>query len=652
MGNVLAIDTETTGAYLYRGCKPFMVTACDDDGKEFIWEFPVDPLTREPVYDTTTINNIQDVITSYDTWIFHNALFDIKALSLIPWTSHWFPCLGSYDDHIEEVTIHDTMLMAHCHNSLDRLGLKGLALQYTGYPEDDEKQLLRTVNKCRHIGRKLKWATAEPTHPHLTPLKSDKPKCDYWLPAAVHRHHPDLLSKEDADACNTYAIGDVVRTMALYIFFQGRLKYQGIYTQYDQNRKCIIPTYRMQSEGLTVKTKVVPQTLTQLKEHIDETLIGLRRLSRKPKLNPRSAIQLREVIYDQFDIDIRRFTNAGEPSTDKEAIAQILEASNLTPTVEQFCKRLLTYRQLNTTESYLKSYQRHKIKNKLYGNLNITGTTTTRYSHKDPNTGNISKQGNNSNALNLTVDFNLRRIFGPPNGHLWLCVDYKQLQSRIFAHACQDAYLIRQFELGMDAHDMVAREIFSTETPSSLERRAAKNINFGILFGAGRARIERMARMPGCYDLFKSRFPLVDEYIKECEQKVRRTGYVHTLGGYRLYVQKSNAYKGCNFVVQGTEGELVKEAINQCDDYCYDLPVLTPIMVIHDEIIFQTSRITREEFITDHSHHLSSIFKLMNDAASSVGVITEVDYKVTSTLWSEATELTEAELNRINNGNL
>ena len=150
-----------------------------------------------------------------------------------------------------------------------------------------------------------------------------------------------------------------------------------------------------------------------------------------------------------------------------------------------------------------------------------------------------------------------------------------------------------------------------------------------------------MSKIEGSYDMYKERFPLVDRYLKKCERLAKRQGYIRTLGGYPLRVPKKTAYKACNFVVQGTEGEMVKTAINYCTEYCYNEYVsIVPIMLIHDEIIFQTKTpMTKDEFIESRLHHVDHVGNHMNEAAKLIGVNTEVDAKITDTVWSEATTL-------------
>lgn len=657
----IAIDTETTGTYLRSGCKAYMVTACDNEGKTWMWEFAVNPETREPIYTTTDakkkLREIQSVFCRYRYWVFHNGLFDLKALEDLP-----FPRNGwkrkSFDDFINSIVIEDTMLMAHCYDSLDKLGLKGLSIRYLDYPDDDEKELGDIAKYCRRIGKKLGWCIAErDNHPSLRGMpkssgddeETKKWKYDMWLPAEVAKRRPDLIDikrfsvKQVRNACSRYGTGDVVRTMALYMYYSKFLIEKDEHKHYLRNRACILPTHYMQNEGLPIHMDRLPGIIEELTETKEEVRKGLQRLCRIKDFNPRSYIQLQKAMFEKMGFDPIKFSDSGNPSTDKDTLKDFLSQDDLSREQTMFCRRLLTYRQLNSAETYLDSYERHQHRGLLFTNLNPTGTTTTRYSHKNPNAGNISKQGANEDSLDLTVNFNLRAAFGPTNGRLWICIDYSQLQLRIFAHACDDGFLIDSFSKGLDIHDTVAREVFGTDKPTDLQRRAAKTINFGIIFGAGRARIERMSGMPGAFDMFKDRFPLVDSYLKQCERDVRRCGFVRTLGGYPLRVQRANAYKGCNFVVQGTEGEMIKQALTECHYYCQDESVIMkPIMMIHDEIIFQTTKkITPRAFLNKHYDSLQGVASIMNHAGDCNNVKTEVDCKIVSTVWSEGKALKE-----------
>lgn len=668
MGRSIAIDTETNGLFIKQGCKAFMATACDSEGELHKWEWNVNPFTREPDYQSPeaeeTIKEMLNVICNYDTWVFHNSLFDMKALSSFPFRN----LVGiDIEKLISDRTIHDTMVMAHSNRSLDRLGLKPLSFQYMDFPEEDQKELMECVTKGRRIAKKLGWATARADldHPHLKPIKKDYAHCDYWVPGTLAKLHPDHLGKETTErftnACSTYAYADVERTMGLYLHFRRqwatdynynikRVKnYPDKNKAYEENRRCIIPIRRMMDRGMRLRIDKIPSMLKRLtdeKERIRKSLERLIPLSSGLResgnfhFNPRSPVQLKEVLFKDFKIEPTIFSDAGNPKTDKDALNDILDNADLTKTSETFIKRLLAYRESNSMLNYLESYDRFKVKKGkhyyLYPNINPVGTTTTRVATREPNLQNVGKDKKDETLLDIRVS--LREGFGPEKGKLWFAIDYSQLQLRIFAKVSGDKTLQAAFDAGEDIHNAVACKIFDTQNPTSIQRRAAKAINFGIIFGAGAKRITRECGIEGAYEEFKAQFPLVDRYLKKCERLVKKQGYVLTPGGYPLYVQKRTAYKGANFVIQGSEGEMVKRAAGYIEDLCYDNPSfpLVPIMTVHDEFILETKKkITLSRFNQKYPTAMKTIGDLMNQSAMEFGIKTEVDAKVITTHWAD-----------------
>lgn len=627
--SAIGIDTESTGLYLHHGCRAFLVTACDDEGYRFHWWFDVDPFTREVIYDETEVLDMYNTLMKYDEWVFHNALFDMTALAYIPYVD--------FSAAYETKVIHDTILMAHAVNSLLEKGLKPLAFHYLGFPETDESELDNAVAKYRKIAKKLGWAIAEPTHPHLTPLKSNKGKCDFWIPPTLKRLHPDLITQEEADTCLVYGLNDPTRTIGLFLSFQETLRERGFYEAYLKNANCILAVKDMQDQGFSLKLNKINgirHTLARKKQEIKNRIIDL---VGDESFNPDSGKQVAKVLYEDYELPIPKFTEKGSPSTDKDTLEELLEYSYLTNAQDSLIQSILIYRKLGTTSGYLHSYRTHQLDGYIFPSLNIAGTKTLRLACFNPNTQNITKKTPKGYEW-LGVSLSLRSLFGPRDGKLWITIDYSQLQLRIFAYACQDQFLINSFEQGLDIHDTVARIVFSTDTPTADQRTAAKNINFGIIFGAGKNKIERMTGMPGSYTMFKDRFPKVDSYLAEQEYNAKKLGYCLTMGGYPLMVPRRTAYKACNYIVQGTEGELVKDAIVRCHEYCkQDHVILKPIMTIHDEIIFETKvAISIQAFNDVFKYQLLEVQQLMRDASASIGVITEVDSKITDNLWSTA----------------
>lgn len=632
----IAIDSETTGLFLHHGCRAFMVTACDEDGLLFKWLFRVNPFTRNIQYDGATVREMFNTLNKYGIWIFHNAVFDMMVLKYIN------PKLFSVELY-ESKEIHDTMIMAHTHKSVSRLGLKPLAMYHLGIPEDDEHELHDIINISRRRAKKLGWAIAEPTHPHLRPLMKDKKFCDYWLPYELATRKPEVFPlPEELDvalnACSKYALTDVERTMGLFIYFKEILERRGDWDHYFKHSKVILPTYDMMRRGFKVNETQLPKTIIALTNERKKLVKAMATIVGDESYNPNSGPQTAKFLYELNKLEIPKFTDSGNPSTDKDSLLELLEYPDLPEHVEKFINYKITYNKFTTADQYLKSYDRFSVEGYVYPGLKIPGTKTLRFSCRDPNAQNVSKLDDSKtehNKYDTSLSINLRNVFGPPEGYLWFCIDYTQLQLRIFAECCKDPLLQEGFRNNLDIHNVVACRVFKTKKPTELQRRAAKGINFGIIFGAGARKIEAMTKVPGSYKEFKAQFPLVDQYLKEAEQTAKKQGFIRTLGGYPLYVERRRGYKACNIIVQGTEGELVKDAMCRAFKESKHQPFV-PIMMVHDEIIFQSKKPMNIEDIDLYRPSIETYSKLMMQASLAVGVPTTTDAKVTNTAWAKA----------------
>jgi DNA polymerase-1 len=331
------------------------------------------------------------------------------------------------------------------------------------------------------------------------------------------------------------------------------------------------------------------------------------------------------------------YSAAGNPKNDKDAIIELYETAK-TPLQKRFLKALIFFRKLSTAINYIDSYVRFLENGLLYPSLNPVGTKTVRYSGNNPNIQNVSKQENSADSMLRDLPtVNLRSLFGPRKGRLWIAIDYVQLQLCIFAYACNDKILIEAFKNKADIHNAVAKRVFNVETPTSEQRRMAKAINFGIIFGAGKSKIDGMTKRKGLFDEFGLMFPLVKSYIAQQSKLIKNQGYCLTLGDYPLRVQKNKAYKACNFIVQGAEGVLVKIAIVNVVKYClkHKLPFF-PIMTIHDEIVLETTQnISKKVLFTKYKDHILAIFDIMRKASVEIGVVTDVDASLISVSWDK-----------------
>ena len=206
--------------------------------------------------------------------------------------------------------------------------------------------------------------------------------------------------------------------------------------------------------------------------------------------------------------------------------------------------------------------------------------------------------------------------------------------------------MVDKLNKGYDAHDITARRIFDLAdkaTPTKTQRRIAKNVNFGVLFGASPKKIEQTAGMPGLWDLVTEMLPKVHSYIEHIKQEIKENPCVFTLGGYPLDVPlKINKWKGTMekaahaavcYIVQGSEGVIVKRAMRLCDDYLTQYyPEGRIAMQVHDEINFEMpARFPRK--------HASRLKELMEQAATEYGVSAPVNTELVTHSWSRGKEL-------------
>ena len=209
--------------------------------------------------------------------------------------------------------------------------------------------------------------------------------------------------------------------------------------------------------------------------------------------------------------------------------------------------------------------------------------------------------------------------------------------------------MIDAFAAGYDFHGFMASRIFNKDIDkiTKSERRIAKNVNFGFVFGASPKKIEATSGMSGLWDTVCSLFPSAHKFMEITKRQVRSRGYVTTPHGYRLYTKFP--HKGVNYIVQGCEGDIVKEAMVLCGSYLRQERSGMNQMhgmikavkkqysghmkfQIHDELIFdlpiKTPRRNRR-VITD-------IVKLMEQPGEDIGMVLPVDVERTETDWSQA----------------
>jgi DNA polymerase-1 len=307
--------------------------------------------------------------------------------------------------------------------------------------------------------------------------------------------------------------------------------------------------------------------------------------------NLNSPKQIQDILFDKQKLPVLKKTPSGTPSTDEDVLAQLALDHPLP-------KLILEYRAL----SKLKSTYTDKLGEMVNPQTKRVHTcygqavaVTGRLSSSDPNLQNI--------PVRTAEGRRIREAFiAAPGWHI-VSADYSQIELRIMAHISQDASLLRAFEAGEDIHRATAAEVFGLDLPavSSEQRRYAKAINFGLIYGMsafGLARqldIERSAAQQ-YMDRYFARYPGVAQYMQRTRELARQQGYVETVFGRRLWLadirsssparRQAAERAAINAPMQGTAADLVKMAMIRVDEWLAAERLQSRlIMQVHDELV-------------------------------------------------------------------
>jgi DNA polymerase-1 len=309
--------------------------------------------------------------------------------------------------------------------------------------------------------------------------------------------------------------------------------------------------------------------------------------------NLNSPKQIGEIFFERLKLPVVKKTPSGAPSTDEDVLEKLALDYPLP-------KTLLEYRSV----SKLKSTYTDKLPRMVNAK---TGRVHTTYGQTTAVTGRLAS--NDPNLQNIPVRTpegrRIREAFVAPAGHAIVSADYSQIELRIMAHLSQDQGLLDAFARAEDIHRATAAEIFgrSPQEVTSEERRYAKTINFGLIYGmsafglASNLGIERDAAR-NYIDRYFMRYPGVAKYMESTRALAKRQGYVETVFGRRLWLAEINSPNGprrsaaeraaINAPMQGTAADLIKLAMIAVDHWIHTERLGTRlIMQVHDELVLE-----------------------------------------------------------------
>ncbi|MDO4708385.1 MAG: DNA polymerase I [Pseudomonadota bacterium] len=333
-------------------------------------------------------------------------------------------------------------------------------------------------------------------------------------------------------------------------------------------------------------------------------------------LNMDSPKQIGALLYDELKLPVLVKTPGGAPSTNEEALEAIADAHELPRIILEY--RALT--KLRNTYTDKLPGMLNPDTGRVHTSYNQAGAATGRLASSDPNLQNIPIRSEDGRRI--------RRAFIAAPGCQLLACDYSQIELRIMAHLSEDPALIAAFEKGADIHRATAAEVFgkAIDAVDSDERRAAKAINFGLIYGMSAFGLARQLGVPrgqaqDYIALYFSRYPGVHAYMERTREQARGQGFVETVFGRRLYLpyihsrnqaQRAGAERAAiNAPMQGTAADIIKRAMIAIDDWLQgQAQRARMIMQVHDELVFEVENDFLPELTAEVSRRMSAAAQL------------------------------------------
>ena len=439
----------------------------------------------------------------------------------------------------------------------------------------------------------------------------------------------------DLDAAGAYAAQDADITLRLHRSLWPALKQipdlERLYTEIEQP---LVPVLqKMEYTGVLVDEDMLHRQSRELADSISKVVAAAYELADGP-FNLDSPKQLQEILFNRLGIESKVKTPKGQPSTAERVLQDLARDGYEMPSL------ILEYRGLSKlkstyTDKLPLEINRHT--GRIHTSYHQAVAATGRLSSADPNLQNI--------PVRTPEGRRIRQAFVAPEGYRLLAADYSQIELRIMAHLSGDEGLLGAFARDEDIHSATAAEVFEVggDRVPAEQRRAAKAINFGLIYGmsafglARQLKIERGAAQQ-YVDLYFARYPGVKRYMDETRRRAREEQFVSTVFGRRLYLPEINSRNfqrrqyaersAINAPMQGTAADIIKRAMIMVDRWIDESGAdARLIMQVHDELVLEVAE--------DAAEGLAAEVERIMKSAASLNVPLKVDWDLGSN-WDEA----------------
>ena len=442
------------------------------------------------------------------------------------------------------------------------------------------------------------------------------------------------FNQVDLETAAPYAAEDADITLQLHEKLWAELgKIESLRSVYEDIEQPLMPVLlAMEESGVLIDREMLASQSKELAQKMQELEAQAHELAGGP-FNVGSPKQLQQILFEQLKLPVMRKTPKGQPSTAEDVLIELAHDYDL-PRV------ILDYRSV----SKLKSTYTDKLPLQISNN---TGRVHTSYHQAVAATGRLSSTDPNLQNIPIRTPEGrrIRQAFIAPAGYVLLAADYSQIELRIMAHLSGDEGLQNAFANEQDIHRATAAEVFDValDAVTSDQRRSAKVINFGLLYGMSAFGLAKQldvtrGEAQEYINLYFDRYPGVNAYMDGIREKASEQGYVETMFGRRLYLPEINARNvqrrqyaersAINGPMQGTAADIIKRAMITVQHWLTASRIdARMIMQVHDELVFEVAT-SQTDSVRD------KVVELMCNAAK-LSVPIQVDVGVGAN-WDEA----------------
>jgi DNA polymerase I len=396
-----------------------------------------------------------------------------------------------------------------------------------------------------------------------------------------------------------------------------------LYTQVEQP---LVPVLLdMEHCGVLVDAQMLKRQSVELSRGLVDLEKRAHAVAGQP-FNVESPKQLQEVLFGKLGLPVKRKTPTGQPSTAEDVLEELADEYELPRIIMEY--RGLA--KLRSTYTDRLPEQVNPRTGRVHTSYHQAVAATGRLSSTDPNLQNI--------PIRTAEGRRIRQAFIAPPGQVLIAADYSQIELRIMAHLSGDAGLLEAFAQDRDIHQATAAEVFGAASPDAVtpeQRRAAKAINFGLIYGMsafGLARqlgIERGAAQQ-YVDLYFQRYPGVKLYMDATREMAREQGFVETVFGRRLYlpeIRSRNAQlrqyaerSAINAPMQGTAADIIKRAMIEVHRWLFGQQHARLMMQVHDELVLEVAEDRVDTVLHELRGHMTEAADLRVPLKVEVGV--------------------------------